>query len=389
MTPANVLTLSILTIPEREAYLKRLLQSISTLELDPLPRVDVIYNRPLNGSLGDVEAQIRAHAPNMPIDIYCNAGETSIVGGRNLQLSVCRTPLIAFVDDDITLHGDIVPAILETLAEHPVGMIGFPSFKEDTNVRIKPRDSTPSVEWHKLRYSPVQGMLCAGYRALFADVGGFNPRRRYWGEWTEMNLRLWRSGFPTAYQMERGFLRHWQDAPSSPTRNMEGREQHVVWGLICTALEYDAVDVNEATAVFWRLVEERYLAYSYGTELTPRNVLKTVLELVPNISAQWGSIQAFRAQTAQHPFKFAPFHRFTRDEVKGVIAHARDAISQYRSQVRREVARSSGGSNEVVIQKQETLRNAVHRLSASVRRLRARFQSRSSARPGTRARSVT
>jgi hypothetical protein len=152
---------------------------------------------------------------------------------------------------------------------------------------------------------------------------------------------------------------------------MAGREQEVVWGLICTALEYDAVDVNEATEVFWHLVEERYLAYSYGEQLSPRNVLKTVLELVPRISAEWGGIQAFRMLTTLHRFKFAPFHRFTIDEVKTVYAHARDAIVPYNAHVVPELpprssrVRAPGSVRE--------LRSAFGRLFRSIRSLRKQF----------------
>src|SRR5262245_56303333 len=112
MTGAHALTFSILTIPEREPYLKRLLESILALGTNPLPCVNVIYNRRVEGALHRVEAQIRALAPKLPIDVFFNAGDPTIVAGRNLQLSVCRTPLIAFVDDDITLHGNIVDSIL-------------------------------------------------------------------------------------------------------------------------------------------------------------------------------------------------------------------------------------------------------------------------------------
>ncbi|HKS06269.1 MAG TPA: glycosyltransferase [Gemmatimonadaceae bacterium] len=368
MTLPQLLTVSILTIPEREEYLRRLLTSVRALSTNP-PRVDVVYNRALDGALSDAVARIRAHAPDLEVEVYFNAGDTSIVAGRNFQLSVCRTPLIAFVDDDLTLHGDIVPAILETLAAHPLGLVGFRSLDGNSDRTVKPRETTPSITWNGLRYAPVQGMLCAGYRALLADIGGFNPRRRFWGEWTELNLRLWRSGYPTAYQLQRGFMRHWHDAPSSPTRNLTGREQHVVWGLICTALEYDAVDVNEATEVFWRLVEERYLAYSYGDELSPRNVLKTVLELVPQISAEWGSIQAFRALTAKHPFPFAPFHRFTLDEVKQVQAHASVTISEYRRFVAKDAHHLRVSAPRPAVTA-PTLQGAFKRLVGSLRRLR-------------------
>ncbi len=75
-------------------------------------------------------------------------------------------------------------------------------------------------------------------------IGGFNPRRQFRGKWMELNLRMLRHGFPTGYAINGAFLRHWYEAPESPTRNMAGREQHVLRGLICTGLEYDAVSVK-------------------------------------------------------------------------------------------------------------------------------------------------
>ena len=73
MTPnAAVLTFSILTIPEREPYLKGLLASIDAMRLDPPPRVDIVYNRPLEGFLGDVIDRIRELAGTLPVEVYFN-----------------------------------------------------------------------------------------------------------------------------------------------------------------------------------------------------------------------------------------------------------------------------------------------------------------------------
>jgi hypothetical protein len=365
VTPPPRWTLSVLTIPEREPYLTRLLRS-----LDPaVPlQVDVIYNRALPpGEHDAIEARLQALAPAIPVEVYFNPVDTSIAGGRALQLSVCKTALVAFVDDDLSLHGDTLAAAEEAVRRLPLAIVGLPSKRSDTEERFKPRDSTPSVEHLGLRFMPVQGMFCAGYRQLFADVGGFNPRRRFWGEWTELNLRLWRHGFPTAYVMDRGFLRHWEDAPSSPTRNLDGREAHVVWGLICTALEYDAVDSTEATREFWRLVESRYLAYSYGEQLTPSNVLKTVLDLTPQLSAEWGNIVAYRERTRAHPFPFKPFHPLTLGDVKRVVKHAEQAIAPYRAAAFDDTRRS--GAVPAVAHPPGTLVTAWRRLTGSVRRL--------------------
>lgn len=319
-------TITILTIPGREAHLKRLLQSLAQ-DTGSRPIIQLVYNRPIRDDLHEVERQLKSWAPGQRIEVYFNNGDPTISGGRNFQLNLVKTPLVCFIDDDITLEGAVLSALESALRARPVALVGLRSYHGASDERFKPRDGTPHVPDGEFRWSVVQGMLAAGYTNLLRDAGGFNARRRFWGEWTELNLRLWRLGLPTGYQMSGPFLRHWDDAPDSPTRNMEGRERHVLWGIICTALEYDAVDVNEANATFWQLVEERYLSYSFGEGLSPRSVLQTTLALMPDISAAWGEITAFREQTKRHPFPFAPFHQFTRGDLDRVLPTARTTIA--------------------------------------------------------------
>ena len=322
-------TFTALTIPSREEYLQRLLQSLATMDRSRF-EVVVIYNAATPEEPSAVEARIPKLAPSLPVRVYLNTAEPTIGGGRRVQLAVCRTPLIAFVDDDLTLHGDILDALEDALYSRPMGIVGLPSYEEDTDKRFKPRESTPYTDLDGIRYMPVQGMLVAGYRRLFGDIGGFNPRRQFWGEWTEFNLRMWRHGYPTGYVMNKGFLRHWHKAPESPTRNMGGRERHVLWGLMCTAIEYDAVSINEATEAFWRLAQDRYLTYSFGEQPSPKKLLATVLELMPRLSAEWGSMRAFADEARRHPFQFMPFEPLTAEQVSAVISHADLAVNAYR-----------------------------------------------------------
>jgi len=323
-------TFSILTIPSRIEFLERLLQSLASLPATPAFEVVVVHNAASEQEPLAIEARIRSLAPTLPVRVYVNSTDPTIGGGRRVQLAVCRTPLIAFVDDDLTLHGDVLASIEATLRAHPLGIVGLPSFEEDTDVRFKPRESTPHVDLDGIRYMPVQGMLVAGYRRLFADIGGFNPRRQFWGEWTEFNLRMWRHGYPTGYILDRGFLRHWHKAPESPTRNMSGREKHVLWGLMCIALEYDAVSINEATDAFWRLAQDRYLMYSFGEQPSPKQLLASVLELLPKLSREFPAIHAFADEARRHPFQFKPFEPLSSDDVRHVLAYAEAEIDQYR-----------------------------------------------------------
>lgn len=324
-------TLTILTIPGREEHLQRLLQS---LHHDTSSRaiLHIVYNRPIREELANTERQIRGWAER-PVEVYFNNGDPSISGGRNFQLNLAKTPLICFVDDDLTVTRPIFDLLEDTMRQQPASLVGLTSSRNATGELFKPRDSTPHINDGDFRWSTVQGMLAATYTDVLRDVGGFNPRRRFWGEWTELNLRLWRNGLPTGYRMTEPMLRHWEDAPESPTRNLEGRELHILWGIICTALEYDAVDVTDATETFWRLVEERYLEYSFGESLSPRTVLQATLSLMPELSAEWNEITRFRDETRRHPFPFVPFHPLSQADLNRVLPTARKDIGHQRRHI--------------------------------------------------------
>ncbi len=335
MTPSSSRprwTLSVLTIPQREAYLARLLESLSDARLPRGTVVDVVYNWDTRERPHDIERRLHKVSRGLSLNVHFNMQRPTIGGGRVQQLNHCKTPLLAFVDDDLTIHGNVLAVLEDTMRRLPLGILGVQSLVEDTDKRCKPRRSTPSVDHDGVRFMPVQGMLVAGYRRLFLDIGGFNPRREFWGEWTELNLRMWRSGFPSAYVMDGAFLRHWEKAPESPTRNMARREDHVLWGLMCTALEYDAVDEHEDTEAFWDLVESRYIRYAFGEDLRIRDLLRSALRLTPRLSAEYPAIAQFRKRVREHPFQFKPFHRFTARDVTALLAHADARIGAYRQE---------------------------------------------------------
>jgi hypothetical protein len=328
--PERRWTISVLTIPSRERYLQQLVDSLADVRALRRATLSIVYNRDSRETPARVESGLRRALPGVPFDLTFNTTDPSIVAGRQAQLNACRTPHICFLDDDLTVHGDLLDALDEALCRNPLGIVGIPSRVGDTDERFKPRDSTPSIERDGVRYMSVQGMLVAGYRRLLLDVGGFNPRREFWGEWTELNLRLWRSGFPTGYVMDGPYLRHWHDAPESPTRNRCGRELDILWGLMCTALEYDAVSATDATADFWRLTRDRYLAYAFGASLSPEAVLQSCLQLVPRLTREWARIAEFRELVRGHRFDLAPFASLRQEEIDAILTHARSAIAPYR-----------------------------------------------------------
>ncbi|MBL8958845.1 MAG: glycosyltransferase family 2 protein [Gemmatimonadetes bacterium] len=328
--PDHRWTISILTIPGREEWLGRLVESLMAARVDRRARLGIVFNRDVREDPAEVERQLRRTCGRAPIDVSFNMTAPTIASGRQAQLNACRTERIAFVDDDVTVHGDLLDALDDALARAPLALVGIPSFVNDTAVPFKPRDTTPGVTRGDVRYMTVQGMLAAGYRRLLLDVGGFNQRRRFWGEWTELNLRLWRLGYPTGYVMDGPYLRHWERAPDSPTRNRAGREMDILWGLICTALEFDADTITDDTASFWKLVEQRYLAYAFGPALNPQVLLSATLQLAPQLSAEWAQIMACRDLRRRDPFPFAPFQVMTEGDVAEVCARAEEQLGAYR-----------------------------------------------------------
>ncbi len=322
-------TISILTIPGREEHLQRLLQSLRPAT-PSRSILHIVYNKPIREDLAGTEREIRSWADQRAVEVYFNNGDPTISGGRNFQLNLVKTPLICFIDDDLTAEGSLLEVLEETMRRQPAALVGLPSVSNETGRQFKPRDSTPHIDDGEFRWCTVQGMLAATYTDIIRDVGGFNPRRKFWGEWTELNLRLWRHGLPTGYRMTEPLIRHWEDAPESPTRNLDGRELHILWGIICTALEYDAVDVTDATEAFWRLVEDRYLEYSFGESLSPRTVLQATLSLMPELSAAWNEITNFREQARRHPFDFVPFQPLTKADLDRILPTARRLIGRRR-----------------------------------------------------------
>ena len=128
-------TISLLTIPRREEYLQRLLASLASLEGRERFEVTVVYNAATAEEPFAIEQRIQRLAPNLRVRVYVNTTDPSIGGGRRVQLAVCRTPLIAFADDDLTLHGDVLGALEEALRTRPLGIVGLPSYEEDTDKR--------------------------------------------------------------------------------------------------------------------------------------------------------------------------------------------------------------------------------------------------------------
>ncbi|MBP7652945.1 hypothetical protein KA977_05955 [Candidatus Dependentiae bacterium] len=328
-------TLSILTIPERFEYITKLLDSIESIKIPVSTElcVNIICNKKNSKSNINVLKKLTRNYSKFETQIFVNDGDTSISGGRQFALSCVLSPLMAFIDDDCTIHGDIFSDFEDAFYNKTVAFLGLPSYQENTDILFKPRANTPQQKINGLLYMPIQGMCVAGYTSIFKILGGFNARRKFWGEWTEFNLRALRNGYPSAYIMDKSFMRHWHKAPNSPTRNMEERELHVLWGIMCTALEYKAIEIDAATASFWQLIESRYLQYSFGDKLSYKRLFSSFLKLLPMLIEEWDRIKNFQQAVSKHKFQFTPFYDLTKEEYQEVIDYAEIILKPFKSAV--------------------------------------------------------
>lgn len=324
-------SLAILTLPSREEYLGRLIASLAATVDASCAEILVLRNDGTEPLSAEAQVHLRTLAGALPVRFLAGDADPTITKGRNALLAACETPRICYLDDDVTVHGDLLGSLDAALAAEPLALVGLPSYENDSDRRHKPRPDTPSVDQGKVRWMPVHGLLCAGYTEILRQAGGFRERRRFWGEWTELNLRLWRLGLPTGYWLNGAHLRHWTAAPDSPTRNRARKERDIVWGLLCTALEYDAGSDTPGSEAFWQLISTRYLPYAFGRGLSAERVFAVMVELLPSFGAEWTGIQADREVAHCHPFDFRPFQPLSAAQVAGVRRYARRALRRVRT----------------------------------------------------------
>jgi hypothetical protein len=181
---------------------------------------------------------INAAYPDVKTSVQSSI-DYGIAEGRNALLKTVKTPLMAYVDDDCSFGGrPVFPDLEASLKSAPLALVGIPSYRDGTEEIFKPRKETPRVVIDGTTYMKVEGMFGASYTRLLRDVGGFNERKKFRLEWTDLNMRLWRSGYATGMLMNSGHLRQWFDAPDSATRNLDSRAQHIIYGDLATHLEF-------------------------------------------------------------------------------------------------------------------------------------------------------
>ncbi len=200
-------TICTLTIPSRDIYLRRMLDSLEKERGHGL-NIKISYNSPLDDGVKELSDRLLRDYEDTEIRFY-DSQYYGIPEGRNRLLSLVQTPLVAFLDDDCTIEGeDVFFKLEETLKKTSLGLIGLKSFCRDSDEIFKPRPRIPQKKIGNILYANVEGLLGASYTQLLRDIRGFNERKRFRMEWMDLNTKFHRAGYPTGIDLEAGFLRH-------------------------------------------------------------------------------------------------------------------------------------------------------------------------------------
>lgn len=191
----------------------------------------------------------------------------TITEGRNVLLKETHTDLIAFIDDDISFSRDILKIVDKNLKKYPLVLLGIKSYINNTNRIDKPRRTQyPYIRFKNFLLGPVFGIFVGGYTKVIKKIGGFDSRRKDWGEWVDLNFRLLNKGFAMGYLLRDVSVRHWTHNLDSPTRNKKDRHYDIIRGISLTAIDYNlTISFNNN---FWKVVFSRYLNYAYDKKVT-------------------------------------------------------------------------------------------------------------------------
>ncbi|HIH32013.1 TPA: glycosyltransferase family 2 protein [Candidatus Woesearchaeota archaeon] len=326
---ASNLSLGIITLPSRKEYLFKLLESVKSVSSSGI-RVNILINAKVdNNGAGNLENAVKEY-PNTTVTTY-NSETYSIPEARNKILSICETPLIGLIDDDCTIHGEhVFENLVDTLKKTNLAMIGLKSYVDDSDVMFKPRKTTPKEVINGVTYMKIEGLFALAYSQLLRDVGGFNERKRFWMEWTDINTVMHRNGYPTGLDMNAGYLRHWMGAPDSATRGRKDRVYDVIYGLLATGLEFGC-DYNVTELKMWEMAESTFLKYENENDIKVRELLPKLVTVLPRIIRDAEKIKVYGDRLKSLPFNIMPFENITREQWLELTQYASHHMQKYKS----------------------------------------------------------
>ncbi len=349
----NNWTIGILTIPSRDLYLRRLINSLNQTQQGVV--IKVLYNCLKNEQLEDLASGVSRDYRGVEVLYATNDGELKnsadesakesyrreflfqrqkkygISQARNQLLRSVETPLIAFLDDDCTLEGkDVFTKLEDSLRRTFLGFIGIPSYYNDSDIQFKPRIATPKQKIDGIVYTNVSGNFAASYARLLRDLKGFNERKNRL-EWADLNTRLQREGYPTGIDMDAGLIRHWADAPDSLTTMAKNRHLEMLYSLFSTALEFDCNGLFLASRKMWELV---IADGNYQGELSQEQLLIDIYQVLHQIIEDKEEIEKYRDYLRSLPFSFMPFEPISLEEWQKLIEYSKPKIEKYKTELK-------------------------------------------------------
>lgn len=328
-------TLEILTIPSRDFYLRKLIDSTAEQIKGGL-NVRVLYNSPEDKNTKNLAEQLQRDYPSLQVFSYRSKDSFyGISEGRNHLLQGTETPLVAFIDDDCSFDGESHFEKLEdTLRKTSLALVGLPSLRNDSGRLFKPRKEAPKQLIENVTYMDIEGMFAAGYTQLLKDIGGFNERRRFRMEWVDLNTRLHRMGFTTGIDMNAGFLRQWFLAPDSATRGKKKRISEALYCFLSTIIEFDCCSEQELPERMFHVAEKYFLRQDNGKNLIQRELMREIAKEIPRVFEDRKSIERRRTFLRTLPFKFLPYEPITREDWLMLIDYSKSKIEKYKESLK-------------------------------------------------------
>lgn len=345
------LTVSIVIVSRhRPAALRRCLIAISQMDYDPYEVVIVADPASCTALRGVPQA---AHAKLITYD------EANISVARNLGIDAAAGEIVAFIDDDSVPEPTWLSYLIAPFAHVDTAAAGgfvrgrngiswqYLARSVDQTGQTAPvrLDGSKAIIFipDEIRAIKTEGTNMAVRRSVLVDLGGFDPRFRFFLDETDLNLRLAARGLCTALvplaEVHHGFAASERRFADRVPRDLA--EIGASWAVFLT--KHCAQDLRQAA---WQQVQDkeraRAVSHMVSGGLEPHEVNRLMRGLRDGY-AQGMMRQTEAAQIARDPtlpFQPAPVRR----DARSIVLSGR---IWFRSRLRR-MARSEAAAGSIV-----------------------------------------
>jgi len=256
-----------------------------------------------------------------------------ISGAKNLGVKHAKHSILVFLDTDVMVEEDTVPKLIGTLKDNPttalvggsVHWIGGPRdgqmHKPETMMRRYGRGRVKYVE-------AVHGCLLCCYKQAFDEVGGFDTLFNMHGENADLDIRLWRAGYPLAYNPD-AILYHRYESSYSITRNVVDRHINIMRSMLLLCYKYDVKPDKDLYENFSVWMQDNWMRKTFASG-KPFLMAAALAESVDWLISNRNRIQK-RHRGVPHKFDFKPYEVFSdKRTLKECLTSAKKRIASLR-----------------------------------------------------------